>query len=149
MVLFFIFGLYFMPKSSVENCWLWGHRDPSVLKQMTSNQAKWLILVCFTTNFAPKRYFFELWCPTVGVSLISRSLGLSHSSKGCYIQSWVECVGTLTLRHSVLLSSTELSVSDPLNSAELSRTECLSMSVPPHSTQDWVFVTKIVTFQND
>ena len=24
---------------------------------------KWLILVCFTTNFAPKRYFFELRCP--------------------------------------------------------------------------------------
>ena len=25
---------------------------------------KWLILVCFTTNFVPKRYFFELRCPT-------------------------------------------------------------------------------------
>ena len=30
---------------------------------------KWLILVCFTTNFAPKRYFFELRCPNVYMNL--------------------------------------------------------------------------------
>ena len=33
---------------------------------------KWLILVCFTTNFAPKRYFFELRCPIIYLYLCRR-----------------------------------------------------------------------------
>ena len=36
-----------------------------------------------------------------------------------YYQSWVECVGTLILRHSVQLSSAELNIPSLFNSAEL------------------------------
>ena len=39
VVSIFTFDVFFMPKSSVEKCWLWGLCDPPVLIKMTWDQA--------------------------------------------------------------------------------------------------------------
>ena len=51
-----------------------------------------------------------------------------------------ECIfSTLCWVYAQAFSSAELNIEVIFNSAELSRTECLSMSIPTHSTQDWLW----------
>ena len=81
----------------------------------------------------PCSYTLSIWgqnfCQFVkiGISVLSADIRLSsrsgtepdRMSSRSNIQSWVECMGALTLSHSVLLSSEYFSECGTLNSAEL------------------------------